>query len=293
MRSPSVPVLLLAGTLLSSPLSADDVYLTNGRSFKGVIAEVGETQVKIHMPGGELGIPKSQVARIEAGDSAYAEYLRRRGEVRLAADRAGAWLDLARWAKANGLGQAAREAALAAADLDPRREGLITILRGEGYAYDEQLDRWIPYADAMRRQGMVLSSGEWITREEHAARELERQEAAERRAAAEADRTARARSEAVLRLAEIQLYKETLRATQPEPEPYGPQYWWPGYLYVPPVVHPPHHPRPPHGPGPKPDHGLPPGSPNLPRKGYGGLLERQPGSLLPVNPPRSSSSSRQ
>lgn len=293
MRTRSLLVVLgstLLGLLPSPPVSADDVYLTNGRSFKGVIAEVGETQVKIRMPFGEIGIPRSQVARIETSASAYAEYLQRQAEVRKAADRAGAWLELALWAKANGLAQNAREAALAAAEIDPHREGLGPLLRASGYVHDPLLDRWIPYAESMRRQGMVQAHGEWITREEYAIREQERRESLERRAAAEAERTARARSEAVLRLAEIQLYKETLRASQPEPPYYDygyyglPYTWWPGFVHVPPI-----HPVPPKGPpGPHPSPLPHPGA----RKGYGAFEGRQPGTLFPLNPPRSSTGHR-
>ncbi len=273
---------VLLGPLVPSLVHADDVYLTNGRSFKGVIAEVGETQVKIRMPVGEIGIPRSQVARIDTSESDYAEYLRRKAEIRHAADRAGAWLDLALWAKTKGLAQSAREAALAAAELDPKREGLAPLLRSAGYTLDPQLDRWIPYAEAMRRQGLIQSHGEWITREEYAAREQERREAGERRAAAEADRRAKARSEAVLRLAEIQLYKETIRDARPQAPAYGlPITWWPGYIYVPPVV--PVPPMGPNEPGP-----TPPGPAPEPRKGYSGFIGRQPGSLFPVEP-RSSS----
>jgi muconolactone delta-isomerase len=297
MRTRSLLAILgsvAVGSLLSFPLRADDVYLTNGRSFKGVIAEVGETQVTIRMPVGEIGIPRSQVARVETSESAYAEYLRRKGEIRRAEDKAGAWLELAKWAKANGLAQSAREAALAAAELDPKREGLAPLLRSSGYTLDTQLDRWIPYAEAMRRKGLVHAQGEWITREEYAARERERREAGERRAAAEAERRAKARSEAVLRLAEIQLYKETIRDARPQPQvpAYGlPITWWPGYVYIPPVF-----PVPPTGPGepPPPGSGHPghPGHHDQERTGYGGFEGRQPGSLFPVNAPRSSSSSR-
>lgn len=290
MRTRSLLAILgsvAVGSLLSFPLRADDVYLTNGRSFKGVIAEVGETQVTIRMPVGEIGIPRSQVARVETSESAYAEYLRRKGEIRRAEDKAGAWLELAKWAKANGLAQSAREAALAAAELDPKREGLAPLLRSAGYTLDTQLDRWIPYAEAMRRKGLVHAQGEWITREEYAVRERERREAGERRAAMEAERRAKARSEAVLRLAEIQLYKETIRDARPQVPSYGlPITWWPGYIYIPPVLPP----VPPHGPGEPPPHG--PGHHDHGRKGYGGFEGRQPGSLFPVNAPRSSSPSR-
>ena len=78
------------------------------------------------MQGGTSSLPKEQVLRVEAGDSNLAEYLRRKEALKKSpAARAADWLELARWARAKELDQATREAALAAATLDPqaRRPG--------------------------------------------------------------------------------------------------------------------------------------------------------------------------
>src|SRR5215469_7405388 len=114
-------VLLCA--LLGSPLplAADDVYLKNGRSFENVVAEVGDTQVRVHMPGGVVSLPRSAVERVTKADSSFAEYLRRKqelesrdraagsaGDARDAARRAADWLELARWARSKDLPQATR-----------------------------------------------------------------------------------------------------------------------------------------------------------------------------------------
>ncbi|HEY7215270.1 MAG TPA: hypothetical protein VIC28_11605 [Thermoanaerobaculia bacterium] len=216
------PLFLLLLSLVAVPVFADDVYLTNGRKFEGVVAETTDSQVRIQMQGGTLSLPRSQVLRVESGDSSLAGYLQRRDALKKnPAASAAAWLELARWARAQGLGQASREAALAAAVLDPRLQGLAPILRGYGYVLDEQLDRWIPYEESMRRKGFVLSNGQWITREEYAVklRALEAENAQRR-----ADQEERARSARVDRLAaltELTLTRELTRPSAPVYPVYG------------------------------------------------------------------------
>jgi hypothetical protein len=188
--------LLLGAPLLAppAPLLADDVYLKNGRSFEGVVAEVGDSQVRVHMPGGVISLPRSAVDHVQKADSSFAEYLRQKGALESrengpqGARRAEDWVELARWARRHNLQQGTREAALTAAQIDPRQPGLPALLRGFGFVYEESLDRWIPYDDAMRLHGMVQEGGTWVSREEHAARlqELREQQAARAAAAAAA-----------------------------------------------------------------------------------------------------------
>ncbi len=247
------PLLLLLPSLAAVPVFADDVYLTNGRKFEGVIAETTDSQVRIQMQGGILSLPKSQVLRVEAGDSSLAGYLQRKEALKkdLSAG-ASDWLLLAHWARSRDLGQAAREAALTAAALNPRVEGLAPLLRGYGYVLDEQLGRWIPYEESMRRQGFVPSNGRWITQEEYAAGVRAReQEDALRRAAYE-ERARAAREDRLAALTELTL---TQQLVQPAYPPYYTDFFYgypvavtSGWWVVPPggSMHP--HPRPhPHG----------------------------------------------
>jgi hypothetical protein len=217
-------LLVLAG----SPLLADDVYLKNGRSFENVVAEVGDSQVRIHMPGGVISLPRGAVERVRKADSSFPEFLRRKQEIesheaappsaRLApaaparlARLADDWLELARWAASNNLQQGAREAALAAAAINPRLPGLSALLRAEGYVYEETLDRWIPYDDSMRLHGFVKDGATWISRAEHA----ERVRAAE---SARAERqmafAAQAQAAAASRLADAEMLRVQLEAAQ-------------------------------------------------------------------------------
>jgi hypothetical protein len=210
------PLFLLLITLIAVPLFADDVYLTNGRKFEGVVAETTDSQVRIQMQGGTLSLPKSQVLRVETGDSSLAGYLRRKEALKKnPAASAADWLELARWARSQGLGQATREAALTAAALDPRLEGLAPILRGYGYVLDEQLDRWVPYEESMRRRGFVLANGQWITREEYAAKLRAREEEESVRRAAWEERARAAREDRLAALTELTLTRELTRPAAP------------------------------------------------------------------------------
>jgi hypothetical protein len=213
MQIRPVPLLLLVA--LAVPVFADDVYLVNGRKFEGVIAETSGAQIRIRMQGGVLSLPKDQVERIEAGDSNLAEYLRRKEALKKSpAARAADWLELARWARGKELDQAAREAALAGAALDPKLEGLAGLLRGYGYVFDPQLDRFVPYADSMRRRGFVLAGGQWITRDEYQAKlRVQEEDQARNRAAREAE----ARENRLAALAELSVVRGL---SQPAPPPY-------------------------------------------------------------------------
>lgn len=246
MRIRLLPLLLLL-SLVAVPLFADDVYLINGRKFEGVIAETTDSQVRIQMQGGSLSLPRSQVLRVESGDSNLAEYLRRKEALKKnpgtpAAD----WLELALWAQARELQQATRESALTAATLDPNLKGLGPILRGYGYVLDDQVDRWIPYAESMRRRGFVLSNGQWITREEYAAKVRAYEEENARRQAQREEQARAARADRLAALAELTVVRDLVRPTYP---PAYPPSIYPGPYFggVPVILLPggggKHHPR--------------------------------------------------
>jgi len=253
MCTRSLPLLLL-GSLVALPALADDVYLVNGRKFEGVVAETAGSQVRIQMQGGTLSLPREQVLRVDAGESNLAEYLRRKEALKKnPAARAGSWLELSRWAHGKELDQAARESALVAATLEPRLERLGPVLRGYGYVLDPQLDRWVPYADSMRRRGFVLSNGQWITRDEYQAKLRAQEEESARRFAARQEMARAAREDRLAALAELSVVRQLAQTPQPSYPSY-PIYGVP--FYGPPVYVVPglgngggHHHRPP-GQGP-------------------------------------------
>jgi hypothetical protein len=276
---------LLLVLLGRGPGFADTVYLTNGRSFEGVIAEVSDAAVRIQMPGGSLSLPRSHVLRVEKSESDFAEYLKRKAVLQHNGE-AGDWLKLARWAKSQGLEQGAREAALTAADLDPHVEGIAPFLRAYGYVLDAQLERWIPYADSMRRKGLVQWNGQWISREEHAARQRAQQEEAARqnaeRAAFRAAQATQAAREAELALAQMELQARLSEATTAASVPYSvPLYVYPWYVPTLPTPRPCHHCGPQNPP-------QPPGPVHRVQQDNRNTYLHVPGSLIPGELSRSS-----
>jgi hypothetical protein len=157
--------LLLAGSLLPVTAIADSVYLKNGESFEGVEAVVTGDIVQIDLPIGSLRLPMSKVDRVEEVDSTLGEYRARESRLKQTDDAAG-WLDLARWARANDFDKGARKAALLAARLEPELPDLEPMMAGIGYVFDEKTREWIPYADSMRRRGLVEDGADWVTPEE-------------------------------------------------------------------------------------------------------------------------------
>lgn len=236
MRIRLLPLLLLL-SLVAVPLFADDVYLINGRKFEGVVAETTDSQVRIQMQGGSLSLPRSQVLRVETGDSNLAEYLRRKEALKKnPGTRAADWLDLALWTQARELQQATRESALAAATLDPDLRGLGPILRGYGYVLDDQADRWIPYAESMRRRGFVLSNGQWITREEHTANVRAYEEENARRRAQREEQARAARADRLAALAELTVVRDLVRPSPSYPPAYPPSLYPGPYFGGVPVI---------------------------------------------------------
>lgn len=277
----SLAVLLAA----AAPAAADDVYLANGQVFEGVVARRDGDKVRIRLGHGEMGVPASWVVRIEASETPLAEYLRRKAALAPGAP-AGEWLELARWARSQGLPEGAREAALRAADLDPRLEGLAPILQAAGFVLDEERGAWVTEAQLMASRGYVRMGGTWVSAEALAER---RRLDAEERAAAER----RAREDrldqviTLLALAQLQEAQEDReRAEVPAYTPYGapllgaPVAVFPGTFHPGRGAHrPPRH-RPP-GDG----HGRPPAHPPETSHGsfsYDALAGRQPGSIIPL-----------
>lgn len=257
----SIAPLLVVLVAAASPLAADDVYLKNGRVFEDVIAEAGPEIVRIQLAFGEMAFSLDAVDRIERAASSLLQYQERR-EALWADPTAGAaeWIELSRWASRRGQTHGAREAALRAAEIDPRAEGLEELMRGLDFVFEPQLGRWIPFEESMRLRGFELVGGQWLSAEQVLARS---QAAAEAARAREADQESRL-TRAVLALAAAQLARE------PESEP-EPVYAWPVAVYPNPFIR--RYPNP---------HKLPP--PQYDPTAIP-IQRRQPGSLFPVAPP--------
>src|SRR5687767_989711 len=289
MRAAATLLLLL---LVPAGALADDVHLTNGGVFEDVLAEWQGDSLRVRMPGGELRLARSSVERVVETTGGQAEYLRRAEALRAGRAGAAAWLDLARWARAEGLGRAAREAALEAGERDPRLAGLAPLLEGYGLVLHGEAGRWITHEESMRRQGFVRYDGRWITRREHA--ELERaagEEAAVARAEIERRRVERAAAAARLAAAQLELERERLVTAQTLAPPvyYAPVYY-PPFVVVPGFVLPgfpghldPHHRSHPSRRGHHQEFPDPPGALHDAERGLVlDITTRQPGSLFPA-----------
>lgn len=269
--------------LLAAPSHADDVRLRNGKVFEGVIAEERGDTVLVRIPGGSLSLARASVREIVRSASPYAEYLDRVRALRAANAGAADWLALARWARDHELDTAVREAALEAAALEPKLAGLAPLLRGLGYELETSENRWLPLAEVMKRRGLVLADGRWMSRQE--AVELARHEAEEarlRRQARDAERVERAAAEARLAAAELEL----ARAYAPPPTAavvvVPSAFLWPVAVFpgfpAPPLPFPDHPDRPRrHEPRPRDSRSI-------------DMRIRQPGSLFPGELDLSSSS---
>lgn len=278
---------VLVSVLLAVPTYADTVLLRNGRSFEGVVAEDSGDVVHIRMSGATLSLPAVNVLRIDKGEAPFALYQSRKNALRKdPAAGASDWLELAVWARRNDLEKESRDAALTAANLDPKLPGLQPIMRALGFTYDEQVDRYIPYADAMRRKGMVMADGQWITQEEHRVRTERNEREAARQRAERAEREAnraeaRRQADLAREQEQLRLERERLARLAEVPALSGIP---PLYYYVSPIFVGPPEP-------PAPDGGHHHGHNRRPSSNDS-ILTRQPGSLLPGLVPNSPQSSR-
>jgi hypothetical protein len=282
-RLTSRAVLVAHLALLALPAGADDVYLANGQVFEDVVARRDGDVLRIRLPHGEMGIPVAWVARVEESETVLGEFLRRKAALTPAAG-AGEWLELARWARAEGFGEGAREAGLRAAALDPRLPGLAEILRPAGLVFDEAAGDWVTEERLMARRGYTRVGEQWLPAEVMAERRRLAEE--ERLAAARQAREERLdRVVTLLALAQLQEAREESAALAVVYSPYGggvigaPVAVFPG-IFLPPR-HSPHRPPGRGGDG----GGRPPVHPPETTRGvfsYDALAGRQPGSIIPL-----------
>jgi len=277
----SLAVLLAA----AAPVAADDVYLANGQVFEGVVARRDGDKVRIRLEHGEMGVPASWVVRIETSETPLAEFFRRK-EALGPGTPAEAWLELARWARSQGLPEGAREAALLAADLDPGLEGVAPILQAAGFVLDEARGVWVTEDQLMVSRGYVRMGGAWVSADVLAERrrlDEEERATADRRAREERlDQVITLLALAQLQQAEQDRERAEIYAYSPYGGPFlgAPVAVFPGTFHPGRVHHPPPRTRPPGH-----DHGRPPVHPPRTNHGsfsYDALAGRQPGSIIPL-----------
>lgn len=271
MRSPAGLLLIAAFTAFAAPAVGDTVYLVNGNKFEQVIAERDGDEVRVRLPYGEIVLPAKVVARVERSRSVWEEYSEREAALRGASSTAGDWLELATWADRAGYRQGMRRALLRAAEMDPQLEGLAPLMRRVGHILDGEAGEWLAEADYMQRRGYRLWGDHWLPREEYQARHRARQEA---------EKTSRedARQERIARAIEALVVAQLSRAAAPQEEPAPPVRGplvavYPGGYY-------------PFAVAPTVVAGAAQAVVAPEQATFEDLVDRQPGSLFPVQPRR-------
>jgi hypothetical protein len=208
-----VAPLLLA---LSPWAAADEVLLRNGGRLTGIVVEQTEARVLIETSPGRVGVPASLVSRVVRSASPLSAYLGRLRALR--ADDAAGWLELALWARDQGLATQARAAFTHVLALDPAdsvANAALGHVRHEG--------RWVTPEERAQAQGLVEFEGRWITPAERAVALHERERRDRARAEREAARAREERAEA--RAREEQARPATDGAGLPLYGPYLPGPW--------------------------------------------------------------------
>jgi hypothetical protein len=151
-RGHRLAIVLLLGASLSS---ADDIHLRGGGRITGTIVERTPQTVTIDIGAGRVSIPADRIERVDPGRSAAGAFAER--AQRLGRSDVQGWLDLALWARDQGLATQARQAFERVVEVDPKnviaQKALGNVLVGE---------LWVSQEEAYRQQGYVLYQGEWM-----------------------------------------------------------------------------------------------------------------------------------
>jgi hypothetical protein len=233
----------LACLLASVPAltHADDVILKGGGKVSGRILSRTDKAVEVDVGAGTITVPMTSIVRVEQKRSALDDYYER-AEKLGPADVAG-WVQLGKWASAQGLGTQARTAF----------EHVVTVDPGNGEANQAlgrvMMDgRWVSEEESYRARGYVQFEGEWMTPAEQDAILKQRDSAQQAEfAKLEAERRAQ---EAEARAADAETRAGEAEAALPGnagfPMYWG-GYWGPGPAVWPsqPIARPPVRPAPP------------------------------------------------
>jgi hypothetical protein len=213
---------LAFAVLLAPVLAADEIHLVGGGTIVGEIVERSADRVVVETGPGRVTLPMTRVTAIKEGRSALAGYKDRLRAID-AKDAAG-FIELARWAAAQGLETQAREAFERALQADPgsaEANAALGRLQMDG--------RWMSRDDAYRAQGLVPYEGRWVTPAERDSAERARAESV---LADHAEREAESRAreaEARARVAEAEARQAEAAAEATDTYTDGIPFW--PYLY--------------------------------------------------------------
>lgn len=172
MKSLSLTVVTLLGTI--SPLvgMADEVRLEHGGRVHGEILRGGDTprsQLAVLSPWGRMVLDRGQIAQVLSEEPAKIEYVRRAPTV---SDTADSQFALAQWCRDNGLGNELRTHLARVLELDPEHEEARRLL-----GYQHINGQWVTRGELLASRGLIRHGGDYRTRQEVAL--VERKEQAE------------------------------------------------------------------------------------------------------------------
>lgn len=216
---------VIVGLLCATALAADEVVLKSGRTIRGVVVEETATTIVLDIGAGQVGFPRSGVARVVRGHSAIAEY-RLRAEA-LRPDDIGGWLALGQWARDSDLHTSATEAFERVVVLDPGNR-----IAHQALGHEFVGGAWLVGDQAKRARGLVPFEGDWVTPAEQQARLAERESdrRARRDRAQDATRVAEAESRAREAEARAQQAEDDARINGGIPIGYGGWYGSGGWV---------------------------------------------------------------
>jgi hypothetical protein len=198
--------------LLAVPVSADEVFLKSGGRISGIVVEQSATRIVLQTGPGTVALPRTSVDHVVQQQSALQIFDERAARLH-PSDREGL-LDLALWARDQGLETRARETFLRLLSIDP---GNALALAGVGRVWMN--NRWLTEEEAHIARGDVRFEGSWMSREE---REDRIREQSERRADDRARRESDARvAEADARAREAEAAARRAEADSSGGIPYG------------------------------------------------------------------------
>jgi len=209
----TVRTLLLSLGLVSAAL-ADEVVLRNGSAFSGIVREEGD-RVIVEMDYGTMTFKKVDVRSISRGVNDVLTQFQDRASK---ATDAKSMMEVATWARDNGLAGRAQELYRKVLVLDPDQAEARKVL-----GYEKFNGQWLTGDELMTARGFVKVNGRWMTKDT-AERVLD-QEAQSR---IETDRLAQMRREAdqrhVEEMTKIGLERERLELEKKREEQW--QQWW-------------------------------------------------------------------
>lgn len=158
-KSVSVRVAIILSSMVCASLRADVLELTSGGRVEGKIKPSPDNDTKNFIvdlaAGGQLVIPRSQVAHVDAASDAEAEY---RKLARTSPDTVEAHWKLVEWCRQHKVQKNAEQHLARILELDPNHVEARAAL-----GFRQKDGQWMNRDDVMASRGLVLFEGRYVT----------------------------------------------------------------------------------------------------------------------------------